>query len=141
MLYTIGFGSPSGEPIPEYSDRGEIVGYKRDGEGEVILSRLDEVTLQRIAEVGGGRYFRATADGSELAALVEELNLLQEAELASLLEVRGIERFQIFLLAALVLMVTIELIPDRVARRFVRKAAGKGTVTHERWPMSSYLGG
>jgi Ca-activated chloride channel family protein len=133
LIYAIGFGSPQGEPIPEYDAQGEIVGYKKDQNGEVVLSKLDEATLQQIAEVGGGQYFRATADGSELAALIEELNTLQKAELASLLDVRGIERFQTFLLAALALMFAIEFIPDRV----MHKVAAKRAAMHERWTVVS----
>ena len=30
LLYTIGFGSPEGEPIPEYNAAGEVVGFKKD---------------------------------------------------------------------------------------------------------------
>lgn len=117
LLYTIGFGSPQGEPIPEYNTQGEITGYLKDQQGEVVLSRLDEATLQQIAEIGGGRYFRASADGSELAELVTEMNTLQKAELVSLIEVQRIERFQPFLLAALALMIATTLIPDRIVRR------------------------
>jgi Ca-activated chloride channel family protein len=137
MLYTIGFGSPQGEPIPEYNNRGEVVGYKKDQNGEVVLSKLDEATLQQIAEIGGGRYFQATADGSELTVLVEELNTLQKAEIASLLEVRGIERFQTFLLATLALMFAIEFIPDRVVRWGTRQVASSRTAMHKQWSESS----
>ena len=124
-IYTIGFGSPEGEPIPEYDNRGEIAGYKKDQNGEVVLSRLDEGTLQQIAEVGNGQYYRATASGSELEVLIGELNTLQTAKLASLLEVRGIERFQFFLLIGLAALVAAELIPDRVVRSARRKVAEK----------------
>jgi Ca-activated chloride channel family protein len=133
MLYTIGFGSPEGEPIPEYNAQGESIGYMRDQQGEVVLSRLDEATLQQIAEVGGGRYFRASADGSELAELVSELNALQKAELATQLQVFGIERFQPFLVAALALMIAIEIIPDRVKRKVEQKRAAM----HSQWSASS----
>ena len=132
LIYTIGFGSPQGEPIPEYDQRGEIVGYKKGADGQVVLSRLDEATLQQIAEAGGGTYFRATADGSELAALLEELGALQKAELATHLEIRGIERFQTFLLLAVALLIVMELIPDRV----LRKVAGKRAAMHEQWSVS-----
>ena len=133
MIYTIGFGSPDGEPIPEYNQMGEVIGYKKDQNGEVVLSKLDEATLQEIATTGGGQYFRAPADGSELAALIGELGLLQRDELSTHLEVRGIERFQIFLLAALVLMIVIEMIPDRILGKIaVRRAA-----MHERWSAAS----
>jgi len=129
MIYTIGFGSPQGEPIPEYNARGEVVGYKKDQQGEVVLSKLDEATLQQIAEVGGGQYFRASADGSELGLLVSDLDTLQKAAISAQLEVRGIERFQTFLLAALALMIAIELIPDRV----VRKLTQKRSAMHTQW--------
>jgi Ca-activated chloride channel family protein len=126
MLYTIGFGSPDGEPIPEYDARGEVVGYKRDEQGEVVLSRLDESTLQEIAQVGGGQYYRATAGGSELAALISELGTLQKGELSAMLEVQHIERFQPFLLAALALMAAIEIIPDRVRHIVKQRTAMRG---------------
>jgi Ca-activated chloride channel family protein len=133
MLYAIGFGSPQGEPIPQYNAQGRVTGYKVDGQGEAVLSRLDEATLQEIARIGGGQYFRATASGSELDALISELNALQKAELASQFETRGIDRFQAFLLAALILMVVIETIPDRITR----KASHKRGVMHRRWSALS----
>jgi Ca-activated chloride channel family protein len=123
MLYAIGFGSPRGEPIPEYNDQGEVVGYKKDQAGEVVLSKLDEVTLQQIAQIGNGKYFRATVDGSELGALVSELNTLQVGELSSQIETWGIERFQGFLAAALIALVVMELIPDRVRERVAKRRA------------------
>ncbi len=123
LLYTIGFGSPQGEPIPEYNAQGEVVGFKRDQQGEVVLSKLDEATLQQIAEIGNGRYFQASADGSELDALIGELNTLQKAELATLLESWGIERFQNFLLVALLALVLSEFIPDRLRQKVAQKRA------------------
>jgi Ca-activated chloride channel family protein len=123
LLYTIGFGSPQGEPIPEYNAAGEVAGFKRDQQGEVVLSKLDEATLQQIAETGHGQYFRAAADGSELDTLVSALNTLQKAEIATQLESWGIERFQSFLLLALLALVVSEFIPDRLRRKAAQKRA------------------
>jgi len=123
MLYTIGFGSPQGEPIPEYNGAGEVVGFKRDQQGEVVLSKLDEATLQQIAQIGSGQYFRASADGSELDALISGLNTLQKAKLATQLETWGIERFQNFLLIALLALLVSEFIPDRLRQKVSRKRA------------------
>jgi len=127
ILYTIGFGSPQGEPIPEYNAQGEVVGYKRDQSGEVVLSKLDETTLQQIAQLGSGKYYRAAADGSELGALVSELNTLQKGELASQIETWGIDRFQGFLAVALVALIAMELIPDRVRERVAKRRAAVGS--------------
>ena len=114
IIYTIGLGSPDGAPIPEFNVDGQRVGYKKDDQGEVILSRLDETTLLEIASVGDGRYLRATPNGSELEALVDDLSTMQKGELGSQLQTNPIERFQIFLLTAVLLLLWVELIPDRV---------------------------
>src|SRR5262249_16893193 len=50
VIYTIGIGSPDGQPIPERDDNGSITGYKRDRAGNVVNSRLDEDVLRKIAD-------------------------------------------------------------------------------------------
>jgi Ca-activated chloride channel family protein len=115
LIYTIGFGTPEGEPVPETNEFGEVVDFKRDQNGEVVLSRLDEGTLQAIAQTGGGKYYRATADGSELDSLLREIDDLQRAQLQSRFETTYIERFQLFLALALGALILAEFIPDRKA--------------------------
>ncbi|MDX1417421.1 MAG: VWA domain-containing protein [Candidatus Promineifilaceae bacterium] len=117
LIYTIGFGTAEGEPVPETDPYGEVVGYKRDQNGEVVLSRLDEGTLQGIAQTGNGKYYRATADGRELDSLLAEIDDLQRAQLATRFETTFIERYQIFLALGLAALIISELIPERKAAR------------------------
>jgi len=130
IIYTIGFGSPAGEPIPQYDSRGNIVGYMQDQRGDVVLSRLDEVSLQQIASETGGQYFRASG-GQAIEGLTAELAGLQKSSIESEFETRKIERFQMFLLVAFLALVAAELLPDRTTswfkirfqfRRWVRNA-------------------
>ena len=82
LIYTIGFGTPEGQPVPETDANGNIIGYKTDqATGQVAISQLDEATLQAIAQTGDGRYYRATANGSELDSLLAEIDTLQRAQL------------------------------------------------------------
>jgi Ca-activated chloride channel homolog len=117
MIYTIGFGTPEGEVVPETDQSGRVLGVKRDAQGNPIISRMDQATLQKIAETGGGKHYRATADGSELTSLLAEIGGLQKAQLQSRQTVRLIERYQIFLALAFSALVLAELIPDRVRQR------------------------
>jgi len=117
LIYTIGFGTPEGVPIPETNPYGEVTGYKKDQNGQIVLSKLDETTLKSIAQTGSGRYYRASADGSELDHLLAEIDNLQKAQLQSRFETRHIERYQIFLGLALLALVISELIPDRLTNR------------------------
>ncbi len=118
IIYTIGFGLPEGSPIPEFNDAGEVIGYKKDRNGETVISKLDEVTLQQIALATGGQYYRASAAGNELSALANELDKMKKATLESQFESRKIERFQLFLALAVVVMIAAELIPER--KRVIR---------------------
>lgn len=112
IIHAVGYGDPDGAPIPEFDASGNLIDYKTDAENNVILSRLDEATLEQIASSTGGIYQRATASGVEAVNLV---NRIREADL-SRLEVRqqqrGVERFGIFVLLALLLLTIEILIPE-----------------------------
>lgn len=113
LIYTIGFGTQEGETIPILDENDNIIGYKKDQNGDVILSRLDEPTLIELAEIGNGEYYRATASGNELGQLLDEIDRLQTTQLQTRFESHNIERYQIFLGLALVLFVINEIIPER----------------------------
>jgi Ca-activated chloride channel homolog len=125
IIYTIGFGSPDGEPIPQYDQLGSLIGFKKDQNGETVLTRLDEDSLEQIASMTSGRYFQAMADGREVGFLANEINELQTSELESRFETRGIERFQWFLGIAILALIIIELIPDRIKMKL--SGAGRDT--------------
>lgn len=114
IIFTVGFGSTDGEPIPQYDHLGNLIEYKKDSSGQTVLTRLDETTLQEIAAITSGAYFRAAADGREVALLADAIGRLQTSELESRFETRGVERFQWFLGVAVVALIIYELIPDRM---------------------------
>ena len=112
IIYTVGFGSAQGEPIPIRDAQGNLTGYKTDANGNTVLSKLDEATMQQIAQTSGGLYYNAN-QGDALAQLLNQLATLKAGTIQERYQTRGIERFQIFLLAALALLMLAELIPDR----------------------------
>jgi Ca-activated chloride channel family protein len=121
IIYSLGFGSPDGEPIPDYDLDGNLLDYKRDSSGEVVLSRLDETMLQELALMTGGRYYRAVPDGREIGFLANAIGDLQTSELESRFETRRVERFQWFLAIAVLALVVIELIPERVSQKLTHR--------------------
>ena len=123
VIFTVGMGSAEGSPVMEYDDRGNAIGELRDGQGDLIVSRMDEVGLQRIAESGGGRYFRASDPGA-MAGLADEIQAFQDSSLQSEFSQRRVERFQLFLLAGALCLVFAELLADRLFyRQGVRRGA------------------
>ena len=104
-IYTVGIGSAAGEPIPIIDRKGEQVGFKKDRNGEVIVSRLDEIALQKIALETGGKYYHATAGEIELERIFEEISSMEKKELEGTLVTRYDDRYQWPLLLAILFIV------------------------------------
>jgi Ca-activated chloride channel family protein len=110
-IYSIGLGTPAGEPIPERDERGNVTGYKKDRGGQVVLSRLDESTLRRVAEETDGAYHPATLGGGEVEAVLRHLEGLDRSELTAGLRTQYEERFQFFAGLALLCLAGLFLVP------------------------------
>ena len=104
-IYAVGIGNPAGEPIPIIDRKGNQVGYKKDENGEVIVSRLNEEVLEKIVLATGGKYYHATAGEMELDRIFDEISKLERKELEGTLVTRYDDRFQWPLLFALFLIV------------------------------------
>lgn len=102
IIHTIGYGSTEGAPIPIRDANGVEIGYQMDQAGNLVSSKLDEAPLRIIAERTGGTYQQATSTGLEIANLIDSINQVDTADLGVRTESKGIERFSIFVLLAVV---------------------------------------
>lgn len=117
-VYAVGVGSPSGEPIPQYDAKGNFTGYQREPKtNQVVMSRLDEEGLTRIAQATGGRFVASRGGAVGIGEVYEEIQRLQKAEFESRLTVRYADRFELALVPALLLLLVASAI--RPARREV----------------------
>ncbi|MBQ6742008.1 MAG: VWA domain-containing protein [Bacteroidales bacterium] len=78
---TIGMGLPEGSPIPEYNPRGRTNNYKRDKNGSIIMTHLNEDMLRQIASAGNGTYLRASNAGSGLSDITSIIQGLEKEEM------------------------------------------------------------
>lgn len=114
QLHVVGIGSTEGVPIPVYDEQGRRQGFLRDEDGSVVTTRLEERTLQRLAQETGGTYVRAGAGGTAFEDLVDRIASGGGGEAVEERQVtRFEEQFQVFLGAALLLLMAEWLIPDR----------------------------
>ncbi len=112
-IYTIGIGSANGEPIPVTNRNGDVVGYKKDNQGQVIVTKLDEVTLQKIALTTGGKYYHATPGEMELDKVYDDISKMEKKELEGKLMMQYEDRFQYPLVLAIFLIVLEFFISER----------------------------
>ena len=102
-VYTIGIGRDIGAPLPNPNQAG---GFLKNKDGEVILTKLDETTLQQISLQTGGSYVRSVTGDIDLKTIyLDQINQnLEKKEFKS--ERRKIwqERFQWFIFPALLFL-------------------------------------
>jgi Ca-activated chloride channel family protein len=103
VVHTIGMGLSKGAPIPEYNQYGQK-DYRTDNQGNVVISKLDEDMLKKIAVSGGGKYIRANNTKTGLNALFDELNQMEKAEMEVKAYAEYEEQFQYFVGFALLIL-------------------------------------
>jgi len=101
-IFVYGIGDPSGAPIPD-----ETGGFKKDKSGNLILSKLNEKDLRRIAEATDGRYVRSVTGDLDLDRLYfEGIKIKTEAKELESGKIKIFEeRFYIFTWLAFVFLV------------------------------------
>ncbi len=110
-VYTIGVGSLRGEPIPMDGD------LLKDKDGNIVVTRLDESTLQKVAEVGNGAYVHAGNEEFGLNPIINDIDKLEEETFNSVVFEEYDEQYMYFFAVALVLLVLELLIGERRWKR------------------------
>jgi Ca-activated chloride channel family protein len=103
IVNTIGMGSPQGSPIPVRVS-GSVVGFKKDKDGQTVMTKLDEGMLSRIAEAGNGEYVHATSGDTGIDAIMAKLRSMDQSDLGTFRFAGHEDRFQYFLAAACALV-------------------------------------
>lgn len=102
-IYTIGFGSLEGAPIPIVQGQG-ISGFMKNAEGEFILTKLDAETLEKIASYGNGKFFYASSGDINVEKLMNEFSSIQKEEFSSKIYSDFENQFQYLFILAFVLL-------------------------------------
>jgi Ca-activated chloride channel homolog len=103
IVCTIGIGSTEGTTIPELNNKGILINNKKDENGKVIISKLDEVTLKEIAKEGQGIYVRAAKSDLGIGAIYNLLKDLNKTTKDAWRTTHLTPLFQWFLLASILL--------------------------------------
>lgn len=95
-VYSIGVGKSKGAPIP-IKRNGVVESLKKDQDGEVVISRLNEPVLTQIAQVGGGTYINGSNTEDAVNYIKEELEKMDKKEFEAKQFAEYKDQFQWFL--------------------------------------------
>ncbi len=112
QVYAIGVGTSKGGPIP-LKRNGITESYKKDSEGEVVITRLNEEILEDIADDGDGEYIDGSNTEEAVAEIKEELFQMDKIEFEAKQFAEYKDQFQWFLAAGLLLLFLDVFVLDR----------------------------
>lgn len=104
-IYTIGMGLDEGAPIPLYNQYGKRTGYKKDKEGNVVITKLDDNILRQLAEIGDGIYVRASNSNVGLDKIYDDISKAKKSEIEAKVFTDYDDQFQWFIGAAIILLI------------------------------------
>jgi Ca-activated chloride channel family protein len=119
-VFVVGVGTPAGDIIPIVDAAGIVVEAKKDEQGAIVRSRLDENLLRELARRTGGAYFTATRSGGEVVRLASSLGSLARSRRGVRLVERPVARFPLLALVASACVATLIGWPRR---RVVKRSA------------------
>jgi Ca-activated chloride channel family protein len=106
-VYTVGVGSSEGRPIPWEG------GLMKDKDGEIVVTKLDEDMLRKVAKAGNGAYVHAGNDEFGLNPIIDDVRRMEDEEFGSVVFEEYDEQFMYFFGIALALFVIEMLIGER----------------------------
>lgn len=99
-VHVVGMGKPEGSPIPIEG----TMSFRKDKQGNVVVSKLNETMCRQIAQAGDGIYLRADNTNTALRVLTKELDKLSKSEIETTVYADYNEQYQSFVVLALLLL-------------------------------------
>ena len=100
-VYVLGIGSLEGAPIPADGSND----YRRDKEGNVVVTKLNEQMAQTVAQAGNGAYIRVDNTNNAQKILESEVNKLAKADVTTEVYTEFNEQFEFIAWIAFILLV------------------------------------
>lgn len=100
MVYVMGVGSPEGSPIPGERDND----FRKDREGNVIVTKLNEQMCQEIAAAGNGVYIRIDNTNTAQKLLQKEIDKLAKADVETTTYSEYDEQFMVMAWIAFIIL-------------------------------------
>jgi Ca-activated chloride channel family protein len=115
VIHTIGIGSTEGVPIPLIT--GGKRDYLKDSDGHIVITKLDEEILKKIAISTGGNYVRASNTNIGLDEIFSSIKKMKKDELENTMYTEYNDQFQIFAVITLFFLLFDFLVMDRKNRK------------------------
>ncbi|MDR0872304.1 MAG: VWA domain-containing protein [Prevotellaceae bacterium] len=115
-VYVVGMGTTNGVPIPVENS----TDFKRDRDGKIVITKLNEAMCREIAEAGQGIYVRADNSNAAQKAVSKEIEKLSSTEMETKVFTDFNDHFPLLAWVVLVLLLAEFFILEKRNKLFIK---------------------
>ncbi len=108
-VHVLGVGTPQGSPIPIEGTQS----FRRDKQGNIVVTKLNETMCQEIAAAGGGMYVRADNASAAVRALASELDKMSKTDMEEMIYSEYNEQYAVIAWIVFVLLLLEVILSER----------------------------
>jgi Ca-activated chloride channel family protein len=103
-IFTLGVGTQEGAPIPVIDMQGKSQGHQKDSKGAIVISRLNEQMLSKLAHDCGGMYIKMSSDDTDVRMLLKAVSSYEKESLEDKKITQYHDQYPYFVAIAFVLL-------------------------------------
>ena len=112
-VHALGIGTSAGGPIPILDQNGNRLEFKKNRNGDIVTTKLNDLVLNELAYSLGGKYIRVENQANAIIPLLEEISEMEKREIKAHVFSQYDNRYQLFLIIALFCFLFEFFIPTR----------------------------
>jgi len=105
IIHSLGVGTVSGAPIPLIDEKGNRMEYKKNKNGQIVTSTLNELVLHEISDMTNGMFIRIENQANAISPILNVIKEMEKKEIKSHVFSQYENRYQFFLIIGLLLFV------------------------------------
>ena len=78
FIFTVGVGTENGAPIPLFDIDGNQTGHQKYKDGSIVISKLNEIMLQKLSNDSGGSYIKISKNSDDLNMILKNIKQFEE---------------------------------------------------------------
>lgn len=104
-IFTFGIGSEHGAPIPIIDQNGKQVGFEKNSDGSIVMSKLNVGVLKNLSTQTGGKYIQAVDSDKDVYELIQFVDSFEKDKLEDKTVDRLQEKYPYFVMVSFVFFV------------------------------------
>lgn len=116
-ILSVGIGTDMGAPLPIRDESGNVIDYVKDRSGNTVISKINSSLLKMISEESGGQYFESSDQKDISSSIIKDVRDIEKNKDGSFKKSTKHDRFQVFLIIALLALIIEMLIPTTYRKK------------------------